>query len=173
LTTHVFGQTTTDSPTLWFHISEPVSGATLEFVLQDDEDRDVYRTTVSLPNEAGLVSVFLPAEQVSFENGELFHWWLKLNPRCSEKDIPPLILIDGWIERVDLPVADQAALEQADLPQQIQIYGSNGIWFDALDQTIEFRQATADSPEAMAIWRDMLQAVDLSDLEEAPIISQP
>jgi hypothetical protein len=37
--THVFGQTTAASPTLWFHISESVADATLEFVLQDDDDR--------------------------------------------------------------------------------------------------------------------------------------
>jgi hypothetical protein len=76
--THVFGQTTAASPTLWFHISESVADATLEFVLQDDDDWNVYRTTVPLPDQAGLVSVFLPAEQVSLEAGERYHWFAKL-----------------------------------------------------------------------------------------------
>ncbi|MCA1995426.1 MAG: DUF928 domain-containing protein, partial [Coleofasciculus sp. S288] len=56
------GLTLEKHPTFWFYVPySPGDTASGEFVLQDEANNDVYRTSLTLPREPGVVSFSLPS----------------------------------------------------------------------------------------------------------------
>lgn len=155
------GFTLREYPTFWFYVpyqTDSVSSG--KFVLRDREDNVVYRSVFQLPKKPGFVSVSIPTTEKPLEKNQQYSWKFVLDCTSQNSDQPP-IFHEGLVQRVDMANLE-TQLQTATLPERIQLYVDNKIWYDAptdLAQIREFTQA----------WRKLLKAIGLEELEQEPI----
>ena len=159
----VLGFTNAEHPTFWFYV--PYSGCPLEFVLKDEQDKDIYQTTLMASDALpGVISVRLPSTVAPLEIGKRYRWYFSvLNPK---KPAEVLDGVDGWVQRESLNLTVQSQLEKATLPQRVALYAANGFWHEALTAASELRRTDANSND----WSALLQAVGLDDVVSEPIL---
>ena len=156
----VLGLTIAAHPTFWFYI--PYSHTPGEFVLQDEADRTVYQTPVSLSGTPGVVSLSLPSTASPLEIGKRYHWYF--NIYCNPQQPP--VFVDGWIKRDSLNAALKNQLEKATPKQRVALYAANGIWYEALTASAELRRTDPNRAD----WAAMLRTIGLDDIASEPML---
>lgn len=157
---YVGGATTEEHPTFWFDIPYPLTNdLTAEFVLQNEQGQDIYRTTsanfVDIPTP-GIISVTLPSELAPLEIGKTYQWYFKIN--CGS-ETPPYVR--GGIERVAINPGLASRLATASPLEQATLYQENDIWYDAITAIARLHRAQPDDPAVSAAWTDLLWSLDL------------
>ena len=163
------GATVSDRPNFWFYVPYGSQQATTgEFVLQDRQENDVYRQTFDLPQTPGLVSLKLPKTAPSLEVGRPYRWYFKLY--CGDSASATANFVEGWITRISL-VSNLATESEQGKNPTYQEYGSNSIWFDALDNLAQLR-LEKDNPRLEQDWNQLLSAkgVNLRKLTQIPLV---
>ncbi len=165
--TNVWGLTVREHPTFLFYVPYSQTSATGEFVLQDAEDNDIYRATISLPKEPGIVRLQLPPESAPLAVDKMYHWYFKV--RCSQNMASP-VFVEGWVQRVNLhpTVANQIASATSS-QQQVSLYAENGIWYDTAAILAQMRVQNMEDATSKADWQDLLETIDLSILASESI----
>ena len=164
------GTTVSDRPNLWFYVPYGSQQAnTGEFVLQDRQENDVYRQTFDLPQTPGLVSLELPQAAPSLEVGRPYRWYFKLY--CGDSASATANFVEGWITRIPLESDLATAIEGKNTAYQE--YGSNSIWFDALDNLAQLR-LEQDNPQLQDDWNKLLSAegVGLGELSQQLLVGE-
>ncbi len=95
---YVRGGTTSAYPTFWFYVPYQ-TGAHAEFVLQDKEQNQKYKTSFELLGTPGVVSFTLPATQaaaLATKNNYLWYFKIKCDPQGSTDDF-----VMGWVSRIE------------------------------------------------------------------------
>lgn len=172
--TYVWARTLAERPAFWFYVpdSRP-SLNSVEFVLQDEQDNDVYRTRVNLPEKPGVVSVRLPATATPLKINQRYHWFLKTE---GEDNCAPqqgnLVKdsVEGWVQRVtpNPTLIDQ--LKVATPQQRIELYAKNGFWYEAITSLAELRLLKPEDAILKADWDQLLQSVGLSYIASQPLV---
>jgi hypothetical protein len=128
----VGGLTVAAQPTLWFlnpyrlGMVEKTDCGKLEFVLQDDQEKVVYREGYS-PG-VGVFGIKLP-EKVQLERDRTYQW--SLIARHPNK---PATSVTGWVQRIESSNSLVKTLKQAKTPAaQSAAYRTAGIWHDSLE----------------------------------------
>ncbi|MBV8885555.1 MAG: DUF928 domain-containing protein [Chroococcidiopsidaceae cyanobacterium CP_BM_RX_35] len=169
--TYVWGKTVAEYPTFWFYV--PYGRASLrsiEFVLQDAEDNDIYRTSVKLTDIPGVIGLPLPSKLAPLKIGKLYHWFFKTKATCDAQQPSGLEdYVEGWVQRVQISPVLAKQLEAATPPQQFTIYSANGIWYEALTTLAELRLAAPKDATLNASWVKLLQSAGLGDISSKPI----
>lgn len=186
--TSVWGLTTAERPTFWFYI--PYTNQSIdsvEFTLQDEQEQDLYKTTVTPPQTPGIVSIQLPANGAALQTGKLHHWYLKVkgkadcfsnsakvpNTGLSSSDsfnLLPLVFVEGWVERVNPKPALIDRLKQVSPQQQTALYIENGFWYDAITSLAEQRLTNSTDSAVLAEWNALLKSVGLEQLAAQPLV---
>ena len=165
----VWGLTTSARPTFWF-FTPYANGSTFpaEFVLQNEDGSDVYRTPVALPPQSGVLGVRLPSEVTALQPNTSYRWFFRIY--CNQKKTDPPIFVEGLIRRVSLeqPIARQ--LKTVDPRQKVALYASNGIWYDALTTLADLRFANPQDESLIADWKSLLASIDLANLAAVPLV---
>lgn len=159
----VLGFTNAEHPTFLFYV--PYSGCPLEFVLKDEQDNDIYQTTLTASDTLpGVISVRLPSTVAPLEISKRYRWYLSvLDPKKPDEVLDG---VDGWVQRESLDVTLQRELEAATPQQRVALYAANGFWYEALTAASELRRTDVNSND----WNVLLQAVDLEDVVSEPIL---
>jgi hypothetical protein len=164
----VWSLTTSAHPTLWFYLpGELPSGATVEFIVQDQADNYIYKTEVqaSLLQE-GLAKFSIP------ENGDAlaldipYQWTLAVY--CNPLQPSESVFVNGTIRRVALDARVESQIAQAEPLERVRLYAENGIWHDALDQLAIRYQAEPNNAELSSLWSSLLQQAALDELSLTP-----
>lgn len=169
--TQVWGLTSTAHPHFWFFVpytADQISA--IEFVLQNDQDQVVYRTTIATPTTPGILAVPLPETANGLDLNQSYHWFFKVRVMCEPSQAPTLSYLEGWIQRTPLEQALSDRLTQASPEQQAALYAENGIWYDALTALAELKLAQPNNPAIAQAWTELLTAVGLADLTSQPFI---
>lgn len=167
--TKVLGLTTKERPTFWFY--SPYTNQTVraaEFSLQDDEGNDIYRTSVTLPKQAGILQVVLPSTVTALETGKTYSWYFKVF--CDVQQNQPPIFVEGGIQRIELSDAVKQQLAGKGLQQQAAIYATHGVWYDALTIMAGLRQTAQADTNLVASWNDLLGSVGLNEVARQPFV---
>ena len=165
------GMTVRDRPNFWFYVPyNPQQAATGEFVLQDRQENDIYRQTFDLPQTPGLVSLNLPQAAPALEVDRPYRWYFKLY--CGDSTSTTANFVEGWITRIPLESDLAIEIEQGKNPDY-QEYGSNSIWFDALDNLAQLR-LEQDNPQLQNDWNRLLSAegVNLGELSQQLLVGE-
>jgi hypothetical protein len=182
--THVWARTTAEHPKIWFYNPyKPDSIESIEFILQDDQDIDIYRGTLSLPQTAGVIGVQVP-KNVALQPGKLYHWYLSVKGKDSAcnsgrssianshaDSMTAVVYVDGWIERADLPPTLSDRLKLANPQQQSALYGENGFWYDAVTTLAETQLVKLNDSALKIDWQTLLQDGGLEKLSAQPLIN--
>ncbi|WP_242046699.1 DUF928 domain-containing protein [Cylindrospermum sp. FACHB-282] len=166
----VWGLTTNKYPTFWFYLpyTTELADASVEFILQDSEENEVYKNAVSLRAKPGIISVTLPSTARPLEINKNYRWFFKVS--CSgEQSVP--YHVEGDIQRVELNTSLEKQLAAAQERDKIFIYAENGIWFDALTLLAQLRKDRPNDVSLVSDWRSLLYSVKLDkNYVDAPFI---
>lgn len=168
--TNIWGLTVKSHPTLLFYVPYTSAFAqTGEFVLQDEEDNDIYQAAIALPQTPSIVSMNLASMSAPLEIGKMYHWYFKV--RCSAQNMSGPIFVEGWVQRVALEPKISDRLAAATPLQKIDIYAENGIWYDTVADLAQMRGQNLGNEELEADWQQLLQSVGLADIQSQPVVT--
>ena len=165
-----WGKTVLEHPTFWFYVPYSAQEASLgEFILQEEEGKDVYRTRFTLPGNPGFVSVTIPPTATALEINKSYRWYFKLY--CSQQKSSGSNFVEGWVQRVELtPVLEQQL--KAASGQEYIVYANNLIWYDAIANLAKLRQQNTSNSTLDRDWNNLLQlrGIALEQLNQKPFV---
>lgn len=162
----VWGLTTEESPTLWFFNPYNLTNKLpVEFVLEDEQGNNIYRTSfIASGTSPGVVSFRLPSKAVKLEFGKKYRWYFSIG--CDAK-FPALV--EGWVQRVAVNSGLKSQLQLATPQQRVALYASNGIWYDAVSRLAELRAANSENTMLLKDWINLLNSVGLQAVAHQPL----
>lgn len=170
LVTSVWGLTTKSHPTFLFYVPYTQALAqTGEFVLQDAEDNDVYRTTINLPQSPSIVSLSLESMTAPLKVGKMYHWYFKV--RCQVRSMSGPIFVEGWVQRVELKPHIERQIALATPYERIALYAKNGVWYDTVADLAAMRSLQATDMALEADWQKLLQSVGLGNVQSESVVA--
>jgi len=158
-------KTVAEYPTVFWYMPQ-TSAPEVEFVLQDANENEVYKTTYALAKSAndvegapGIRSLTLPAlaNLSPLEIGQEYHWQLKFicDPKNAESNI---ILVKGRIKRVALDPILARRVQQATPQQRVDLYAKAGLWHEALSTMVELQRDRPNDANLAAAWDILLES---------------
>lgn len=167
------GLTISEHPTFWFYIPyQPTSANPVEFLLINDKNSTVYKTTLQLTSTPGIISISLPQNAPLLENGKKYNWLLSFmcDPANRLKDT----FVKGYIERVSVNSNLKNHLEKASTSRErILLFAENGLWYDALTLLAEERRKKPKDAQIAKDWKDLLLSSEGDLTEIKNIVSEP
>lgn len=153
------GLTISSRPTFWVYIFPSFSCDKVGFTLLDkggETDNIFYQTQLEIPQHKGLIEFSLPDNVPSLAIGESYRWIFSCGANARY----------GEIERIRLSEPLAQKINQINELQQIELLGSNGIWYELLTNLIHLRMSFPEDKNLKQIWHDLLQdpSVELEEL---------
>jgi hypothetical protein len=167
------GLTISERPTFWFYIPyQPTSANPIEFLLINDKNSTVYKTTFKLTGTPGIISITLPQNAPALESSKKYNWVLSF--MCEPANRLKDTFVKGYIERVSINSNLKNYLEKVSTPRErILLFAENGLWYDTLTLLAEDRCKKPDDAQVAKDWKDLLKSseVELKDIISEPIVS--
>jgi hypothetical protein len=164
--------TVAEYPSFWIYLPDlPTNLRTGEFVLQDRDGNDVYRSPITLPETPGIIGISLPSNpQYSLKTDQQYHWYFKVYCGALQKT-SEYFYVDAWVQRVAMTPDLENKLKTAKSREYV-VYADNSIWYDAVTNLADLRRTDLQNAMFKDDWTDLLKAVSLQDLAQAPIIQR-
>lgn len=155
--------TVADYPTVFIYVSDTDATEGV-FVLKDEDDNDIGRVTVALPEQPGIVRVQLPENLMSeaLQVGKQYQWFF--SPQSENQSGINTTFITGWIQRTELSPNQIAQLTNADPLAAVDLYAEAELWPDALATLAELRQSSPNNPTLETKWNNLLNEAGLGSL---------
>lgn len=168
-----FGATVAAYPT--FHAYMPAllpqaSPLPVEFVLEDKNGNEVYKSTFKTNGKSGIVAISLPSQAglSPLEIGQDYKWFLSII--CQPDDRSRDISVQGLIRRVALNPTLSTQLKQASPQQQVELYAEARLWQDALATLAQLRRDNPTDSTVAANWTKLLRSADLGDITQESLL---
>lgn len=171
ITSEVWGLTIKEHPTFWFYVPDSLTPELpVKFVLQDKDDNEVYKTTLTAPGTPpGVIGIPIPSTATPLEIGKTYHWTFIIycdDPKAPSKSVS----VTGLVQRVTLNPDQIRQLEAATPRVRIALYAKEGIWHETLTTLAELRRTNPGDTMLAAEWENLLQSVDLKEIAPEPIV---
>jgi hypothetical protein len=163
-------RTLEEHPTFWIYIPKLTNRSQKgEFILQNEQDQDVYRSLFNLPSKSGIIKIKLPPQpQNSLRVGQKYHWYVKVF--CGDEQARSrYIFVDAWIQRVAISPKLKKQLDTANVNHH-EILIEHNIWHDAINSLAKIQQTNLDSKTEKAHWNQLLRELNLSDLIDQNVL---
>jgi hypothetical protein len=167
-------RTLEEYPTFWIYVPQLTNFSPQgEFILQNEQDRDIYRSLFNLPRKSGIINIKLPPQpQNSLRIGQKYHWYVKVF--CGDQqERARYIFVDAWIQRVAISPKLKQQLDTENVNRNVNRYEiliDNNIWHDAIDSLAKLQQTNLDSKTKKAQWNQLLSELNLSDLIDQSVL---
>jgi hypothetical protein len=162
------GETVADYPTFFWYMPE-TSAPEVEFVLKDENDKDVYKVTYALEKSAeggkisgpGLMGLTLPAfaNLSPLEIGKEYKWQVVLI--CGSPYHDNDIVGEGLIKRVAPDPALALRIQQATPQERVALYRDAQLWHDAVSTLVELQRTRPDDANLAVTWDRLLSSAGL------------
>ncbi|WP_052128830.1 DUF928 domain-containing protein [Neosynechococcus sphagnicola] len=164
------GYTTVGFPTLFIYVPT-TTATTAEFILQDQNYKEIYKTMMPLKGTNGIVSFTLPDTGVlsPLEVGKQYHWYFTVV--CDADEPSANVSVEGWIQRIEPSPGLNSNLLKAKPDERPAVYAEAGIWYEALTALADLRRTRPNDPILAADWTDLLNSVKLDKITAEPLIS--
>jgi len=165
------GLTVSDRPTFFIYVPSG-SAEQIFFTLKDQNEDYYYQKTVSVPESASIVSVQLPEDAPPLDVGKNYQWTFVV--ACQMPVRPDSPIVTGWVTRV---TPDSVGLNLNSTRHRVnatpslemaQLYGSAGVWFDALTTLALLRDQEPEN--YTAVWKEFLASVGLEAIASEPLM---
>ena len=160
--------TVAPNPTLFWYIPQ-TEARTAEFLITDNQLKDVYRTKFTLKGTPGVVKLSLPTT-ASLQTGREYQWQLGLI--CDPTDRTQDQVVRGWIERSELTQEQKTKLAAAKEPlKKAEVYAEARVWQETLSLLAQLRRARPNDAKVTDAWIELLRSVQLnSAIANAPLV---
>lgn len=154
-------------PTLLVYIPETSATTALLSVRDANEDYD-YQTEVSISDSPGIFSLSLPNDAPGLTINHEYQWSLIL--MCDSKLRPDSPVVKGDVMRVasDSYLTDKLA--QADLLESASLYGTAGLWYDAVSSLAKLKCMNPKDQSITSSWEELLDSVGLNNVAKAEFV---
>ncbi|MBD2536265.1 DUF928 domain-containing protein [Nostoc flagelliforme FACHB-838] len=162
--------TISEHPTFWVFVPElPINTVSGEFILQDENDKNIYRASLSLPRKASVLGIQLPRNlQSALKINKNYQWYFKVF--CGDpQQMPEYFYVKAWIQRVPLNSNLESQLKKTQ-SREYTTYALNQIWQDALTNLATLRRSNPNSRIFTEDWTLLLKDIGLAELATAPIV---
>jgi hypothetical protein len=159
--------TTFSSPTLFFYVPQTNAQA-LELVLQDENQEVISKATFKTPAKSGIVSVIPANSTPELKVGKTYRWFF--SAVCDQKERSRDLVVQGSIVRLKPDEKLQKNLASSDMRERANIYALSGSFTDALTNLAQLRRERPNDTELKTDWQDLLRAVNLGAITDAPLI---
>jgi hypothetical protein len=168
-----FSLTVGEYPTFFIYVPQ-ASEQTGVFTLLDEDNNIVYETRVTLPSQAGVVSLSLKdtGTLAPLKVGKPYQWYFSIvydfDNRSKDR------LVQGWIQRVEPSPDLTRKLEQAASKNRPALYAAAGIWHETLATLAELRRSTPNDATLAQQWEELLksEAVELNAIAKEPLLER-
>ncbi|MGF1494844.1 MAG: DUF928 domain-containing protein [Microcoleaceae cyanobacterium] len=158
------GTTLSPNPAVYLYVPE-TSGQSAEFTLYNWTQRQrkpLYEVKVPLQQRPGIVKVSIP-KNLALEPQNTYAWVFSVI--CNAENRSQDQSVSGWIERIALPLEQQASIDQLTQPlERANRYAAAGIWYETLAIAEELRTSQPKS------WEGLLDSVGLSHLAKHRVV---
>jgi len=169
----VWGLTTASHPEFLFYLSKfhgpeqpETTDLPIEFVLQDEQDRYIYKTRFVLPlQKGGVIRLPIPTTSEALKVGQRYTWTLFTHFNPNETNF-----VSGTIYRTRLSPQRQQQLQTAVPLKRLDLLVQEGLWFDAISTLVDLRQANPQDQTLMSKWSGLLDDIDLNELATEPML---
>ena len=168
-----YGVTVAAYPTFLFYMpktADETPPQQAEFILQDENENNVYKATFQTSGKSGVISISLPVETglQPLQVGKDYHWFFKVicTPQSPDADLS----VDGRIKRVEPTPKLSSQLQQATPNNKAKLYAQAEIWYDALTTLAEVRRVNPKDFAAAADWEKLLNSVDLGEIAQESLV---
>ncbi len=155
-------------PTLWVYVPETVASEGI-FVLRDRQWNDLYRQEVAL-SEAGILELELPETVEALAVDEDYRWQFAIVCPADATDVRREIVTEGWVRRVEPSEALTREFDGVPERNEPLVYGSKGIWYEALSGLARQIQTSPNDEEVQQRWREFLESAGLAEFSEVPVL---
>ncbi len=171
-----FGTTVAAYPTFLAYMPALLPHASplpVEFVLEDKNGSEVYKSTFKTSGKSGIVAISLPAQAglSPLEIGQDYTWSLSII--CQPDDRSRDISVQGLVRRVALNPTLSTQLRQASPQQQVELYAEARLWQDALATLAQLRRDNPTDSTVAADWAKLLKSADLEDITQESLLQSP
>jgi Domain of Unknown Function (DUF928) len=161
----LWGLTVAERPQFWFALPRKLTKQdAVEFVLKDNQGKEVYKTTSKSETPLGLVSFTIPKTVPSLQIGKSYNWSFAISCDFQTVEDKPGT-VEGSIQRIATSTNLKNQLAGATPVEQASIYAQNGIWFDALS----ILAVNKRDKNSSAAWTELLRQVNLEKFASLPI----
>ncbi len=156
------------APTVFIYISNTNASEGI-FVLKDENDHDIGRITVALPEQPGIVRIQLPETMMSeaLQVGKKYQW--VFSPLSSNQSGINTTFVNGWIERIELSLTQVSSLNNSDPLAAVNLYAKAELWQDALATLAQFAETNPNDSTLEAKWNNLLNQAGLDNLAGASV----
>jgi Domain of Unknown Function (DUF928) len=163
-------------PTFWFFVPYQSNQAAFgEFSLQDETNKDIYRTSFQVAEKPGIVSISLPSNIAPLEINKTYQWHLKIYCDDTKNQVPKKTsdFVFGSVQRVALKSDLERQLQLLNVPQKrIDFYIKNNIWQSALSDLGKVYFTPTQNNTFRQEWANLLKDMSLEDLLQQPILGE-
>ncbi|MBW4635308.1 MAG: DUF928 domain-containing protein [Iphinoe sp. HA4291-MV1] len=161
--------TVSEYPTFWVYLPElPTNLRSGEFIFQDERGKNIYKTSLILPEKSGVIGISLPQNlKYALKQDNKYQWYFKVycgNPQNTSD----YYYVKAWVKKVALTPSLESQLMAAK-PEEYTAYAVNQIWQDALTNLAQQRRTNSGS-RLLEDWINLLKAVGLEKFAQAPIV---
>lgn len=153
------GKTVQEHPSFWVYFPDTFPPASqVEFIIQDEARKDVWRSRSKLDNKPGYKSFTLPETESPLEVGQWYRWYVKV---YCDSQIASAQYVQGWVNRISLTSRLHLELQENEENSHL-IYGDHVIWYDAINQLLS---SYHNNPTNLALeqdWHNLLGAEGVS-----------
>ena len=151
------------APTVFIYISDTTASEGI-FVLKDENENDIARITLELPEQPGIVRIQVSESMMSetLQVGKEYQW--VFSPVSSNQSGINTTFINGWIERVELSPTQISRLENTDPLAAVDLYAEAELWQDALATLAEFAATNPNDSNLEAKWNNLLNQAGMGNL---------
>ncbi len=158
-------------PKFFFYVPPTATPKQIEFVLQDEENNEIYQTMFATNGSTGVINISLPdggsVPPLALEKE--YRWQLVMicDPEKREHDIG----VNGWVKRIALDPVIAKKLEKAQPTEKINMYVSSGLWQDALFNLAQLRYKQPDNLKFSSDWSHLLRSLGLDAIAQEPLVN--
>ncbi|HBB34411.1 MAG TPA: hypothetical protein DDZ80_24055 [Cyanobacteria bacterium UBA8803] len=154
---------TSEHPTFLFYVpyrSDEVEVGEFSLLVWPDEKKRIYKTSFTLPQTPGIVSITLPSSpEYALVENQYYHWYVKLYCKGNTSNKPDLDL-NGWVQRVALTPERERQIKDA-TPE---------VWYDALANLANRLSTSPQDATLRSKWVNLLKSIGSEDLAQEPFV---
>ncbi|XGV94949.1 MAG: DUF928 domain-containing protein [Leptolyngbya sp. BL-A-14] len=142
----------------------------MKFVLQDEQQNDVYQTTFTLPETTvpGVISLRFLSPKAALKVGKKYLWYFLVYCNDREEIYEPAF-VEGVIQREALNDELRNKIAREDSQNRFLSYAEARLWYDTL-MSLDTSRSTVDVATFQSSWEAVLQGSGINkEISQQPI----
>ncbi len=155
-------KTISKNPSFWFYIPPlPVTQTYAEFVLMNEEGKDIYSRVFRLQSKPGMINLRLPSNFNSLEANKNYRWIF--STICNPQDRSADVIVNGWLNYTPAQNNLNWQLKLTPENQHMKVYTENRLWYETLTNLAKLREQYPQDETIKADWAEVLQLMGLPE----------